>query len=116
MFIAYLVAAILLAAVLAVSARGKVTGDQRVTATLVTVGVPQNWYRYLAGCEAAGALGLLVGLAVPAIGIAAAAGVVLYFVGAAIAHLRAHDGKGLSPPLSLLTIALAALVLRITSM
>jgi hypothetical protein len=44
----------------------------------------------LGALKLAGAAGLLVGLAgLPAIGIAAATGLVLYFIGAVIAHLRA---------------------------
>jgi hypothetical protein len=41
--------------------------------------------------KAAGALGLLIGIRVPLIGIAAAVGLVLFFVGAIVTHLRAHD-------------------------
>jgi hypothetical protein len=40
---------------------------------------------------AAGAVGLLVGFAVPALGTAAAIGLVLYFVCAVTAHLRVRD-------------------------
>ena len=34
---------------------------------------------------------MLIGIGVPAIGIAAAAGLVLFFIGAIITHLRGHD-------------------------
>jgi len=65
----------------------------------------------LATAELAGGIGLLVGLAVPAIGIAAAVGVVAYFVGAVITHIRADD-KAIVAPVMLGIVALAALVLR----
>jgi DoxX-like protein len=50
--------------------------------------VPRSWVPVLGALLAAGSLGLLAGFAVPALGILAAAGLALYFVGALIAHLR----------------------------
>jgi hypothetical protein len=50
--------------------------------------VPRSWVPMLGTFLAAGALGLLAGFAVPLLGALAAAGLVLYFVGALIAHLR----------------------------
>ncbi|HEY7100548.1 MAG TPA: DoxX family protein [Mycobacteriales bacterium] len=54
------------------------------------------------------AAGLLAGLAVPALGTAAAAGLVAYFLIAVTAHLRAHDFR-LAWPLLYLSLAGAAL-------
>jgi hypothetical protein len=42
---------------------------------------------------AAGSLGLVAGFAVPALGTAAASGLVLYFLAAAGAHVRARDAR-----------------------
>jgi len=50
--------------------------------------IPRSWVPRLGLALAAGSLGLLAGLAVPLIGTLAAAGLVLYFVGALVAHLR----------------------------
>src|SRR6185295_9839324 len=50
--------------------------------------LPRSWMPRLGGALAAGSLGLLAGFAVPLVGVLAAAGLVLYFVGALIAHLR----------------------------
>ncbi|WIM92619.1 DoxX family protein [Actinoplanes oblitus] len=50
--------------------------------------LPMWWRWMLAGMLAAGALGLLLGFAVPLLGTLAAGGLVLYFAGALIAHLR----------------------------
>jgi hypothetical protein len=50
--------------------------------------VPRSWVPVLGALLAAGSLGLLAGFAVPPLGKLAAAGLVLYFVGALIAHLR----------------------------
>ena len=50
--------------------------------------VPRSWVPRLGAALAAGSLGLLAGFAVPVLGTLAAAGLVLYFAGALIAHLR----------------------------
>ena len=50
--------------------------------------VPRSWIPVLGSLLAAGSLGLLTGFAVPLIGVLAAGGLVLYFLGALIAHLR----------------------------
>jgi len=50
--------------------------------------VPRSWIPRLGMALAAGSLGLLAGFAVPLLGTLAAAGLVLYFIGALIAHLR----------------------------
>jgi len=62
---------------------------------------------------AAGAVGLLVGFAVPLLRVFAAAGLVLYFIGAFIAHLRVGSRKLVGPAVFLAT-AVAALVLNLT--
>jgi DoxX-like family len=51
-------------------------------------GVPRSWVPWLGAALAAGSLGLVAGFAVPPVGTLAAVGLVLYFVGALIAHLR----------------------------
>jgi hypothetical protein len=76
--------------------------------------VPESWLPILGVLKGAGALGLLVGIAVPPIGIAAAAGLTLFFIGALITHLRARDlSLGNGVPVIFLVVALAALVLGI---
>ncbi|MFD6098168.1 DoxX family protein [Nocardiopsis flavescens] len=55
------------------------------------LGVPRRWIPLLGALLGAGSLGLLLGLAVPAVGTAASAGLVLYFLGALAAHLRVGD-------------------------
>jgi hypothetical protein len=54
-----------------------------VVANSAEVHVPRSWLPVLGALKLAGAVGLLVGVfGVPAIGIAAATGLVLFFVGA----------------------------------
>ncbi|WP_166982312.1 DoxX family protein [Paramicrobacterium fandaimingii] len=51
-------------------------------------GVPRRYVPVLGTLLAVGAIGLLAGLVVPPIGVVASAGLVLYFMGAILAHLR----------------------------
>jgi len=86
-----------------------------VLITAAKVGVPESWLPMLGILKAAGALGLLVGLiGVPLIGTAAAVGLVLFFVGAIITHLRVGDCS-ISPATAFLLLAVAALVLGLVS-
>ncbi|NEW45761.1 DoxX family protein [Nocardia cyriacigeorgica] len=55
------------------------------------VRVPLSWTRPIGTVFLAGALGLVAGFALPAVGIAAAGGLVLHFGCAIIAHLRVRD-------------------------
>jgi hypothetical protein len=57
---------------------------------------------------ASGAVGLVIGLAVPALGTAAAIGLVLYFVCAVSAHLRVGD-RQIGGAVFFLLIAAAAM-------
>jgi hypothetical protein len=50
--------------------------------------IPRRYVPVLGSLLAAGTVGLLAGFAVPLLGLAAAAGLVLYFTGALVAHLR----------------------------
>jgi uncharacterized membrane protein YphA (DoxX/SURF4 family) len=116
MFIACAVIAGLLALGLLPSAWTKLTRQQRVVQTFTgQLGVPLRLYPFLAACEIAGAAGLIIGLWYRPLGIAAAAGVALYFVGAIGAHLRENDVKGIVTPVLILILAVAALVLRTAS-
>jgi uncharacterized membrane protein len=96
------------------SSIGMLTRQPAVVESLGKAEVPDHWYPGLAALKMAGAVGLIVGLWVPAIGIAAAAGLVLYFIGAAVFHVRAGD-RNIAPPAILAVVSLAALVLRAAS-
>ena len=58
-------------------------------------------------------MGLMLGILWPPLGVAAGMGLVLYFVGAVVAHLRVGDVKGIGPALFMLVLSVGALVLRI---
>lgn len=114
MGIAYLVIAILLAAILVFSGLGKLRRDPRIVRVIhELVGVPMKYFPLLAACEFAGAMGLVLGIWWPLLGVAAGIGVVLYFVGAIVSHLRVGDVRGIGPAAFLLTMAAGALVTRI---
>lgn len=116
MFISYVVVGVLLALVLIASGRAKLVGDEKVVGGIVGLGVPVAWIPRLALLEIAAGLGLAAGIAYRPLGIAAAAGVVAYFVGALATHLRARDVKGLPTPSALLLAGAAALLLAVGSL
>jgi hypothetical protein len=111
---AYLVITAIVALMVAFSGLGKIRRDPRqVRVVHETVGVPLKYLPLLAACEFAGALGMVVGIWWPPLGVAAGAGLVLYFVGAIVSHLRVGDFKGIGPAAFMLVVAAGALALRI---
>jgi DoxX-like family len=114
MFTAYLIVTILAAAANAFSATLDFIRYKQVLINMAKAGVPESWITMLGALKAAGALGLLIGILVPLIGTAAAVGLVLFFVGAIITHLRERDYSfGLA--VVFLLLAVAALVSRLAS-
>jgi len=79
------------------------------------VGVPPTWLLPLGALKLAGALGLIVGIIVPLVGIAAAIGLILFFVCAIFAHLRVGWYATLPFPMAFLLLAVGALVLCLAS-
>ncbi len=76
------------------------------------VHVPRSWIPPLAALKAAGAAGLLIGLLwLPPLGTAAAIGLVLFYVGALITHVRARVLYNIAFPATFLALAVATLVL-----
>jgi hypothetical protein len=85
-------------------------------ANSVRVGVPSSWLPALGTLKVAGALGLLLGLAgTPYIGTAAAIGLVLFFLGAIGAHLRAHEHHHVITTVGYLALASASLAASLAS-
>ncbi|MFJ3584381.1 DoxX family protein [Streptomyces sp. NPDC090127] len=82
-----------------------------VVQPLTEYGVPRSWWTWLGLAKAAGAVGLVVGLWVPAIALAAGIGVVLYFTGAVVTVIRARQYPHVAWPLMYAAPAVAALVL-----
>ena len=92
------------------------THNKSVAEAAETLGVPVSWMVRLGFLLAAGSLGLVAGFAVPALGTAAACGLVLYFVCAAGAHIRARDTRLLSWVnwAAFFSLAVAALAVGLT--
>jgi SNF family Na+-dependent transporter len=108
MYVVYLVTTIAAALANGYAACLDFAGAQSVKAVADRVGVSRRWMVPLGTLLASGAVGLVAGLAVPALGTAAALGLVLYFVCAVIAHLRVHD-RQLGGAVFFLLLAAAAL-------
>jgi hypothetical protein len=114
MFTAYLVVTALASVANTFSATLDFVRYQKILLAMARAGVPESWLTTLGVLKAAGALGLLVGIVVPSVGIAAASGLILFFVAAIITHLRVRDDSfGLAAVFLLL--AVAALVLRLAT-
>jgi hypothetical protein len=109
-FVAYVTVTILGAVFNGAAAVTYLIGHEYPKAQADMKGVPRTWVPVLGLLLAAGTVGLLAGLAVPLLGTLAASGLVLYFIGAIIAHLRvgSHDIVG---GIVFLSTATAALVL-----
>lgn len=114
MFVATVIVSVLLALAAVGSGGAKLSKQPKIVENLTGLGVPLSWFPRLAAAEIAGGIGLLVGLKVAPLGIAAAIGLIAYFFGAVATHLRAKD-KNFAPPAALLVLAVAALVLRIAT-
>lgn len=113
---AYLIIAVAAAAANLWAAAGDFLRTSATVANAATVEVPSSWLVPLGALKAAGAAGLLAGIAVPAIGVAAAVGLILFFVCAVFAHLRVRWYSTLPFPATFLALAAAALLTRLASL
>ena len=114
MNIALIVLALLLGVAATGSALGKLRRVPSVVESMHGVGVSDSQIRVLALLESLGALGLLIGIWIMPVGVAAAAGLTLYFIGALIAHARVKAPiKESVPPLVLAVLALATTLLEL---
>jgi hypothetical protein len=116
MFVATVIVSSLLAAALAFSAARKLSHRPEVVRTYVRAGVPEDKLDYLALILLSGAAGLVLGLFWGPIGVAAAAGLLIYFIVAVAFHIRADDAEHLPTPLAISLIAAAALILRLATL
>jgi hypothetical protein len=91
MEVTYVVITIMAALANGYAAALNFVGADSVKVVADRVQVSRAWMVPLGTVLASGAVGLLTGFAVPALGIAAAIGLVLYFICAVTAHLRVRD-------------------------
>jgi len=113
MNIALVVLATLLGLVATFSAFGKYSMNERAVESLFRLGLKKRQIRLLGTVEILGALGLLVGIWIPILGLLASIGFVLYFLGAVFAHIRARDSaKDIGPALILLVLSILVALLQ----
>ncbi|WP_405163791.1 DoxX family protein [Nocardia sp. NBC_01499] len=112
---AYVIVTIAAAIAMLIASGVDVFRAQWVRDNMKSYGIPE-WTLYpLAVIKAAGAFGLLAGLAIPPLGLAAALCLVLYFIGALIAIIRSHGYRDLGYPMPYLVLAAASLTLFVAS-
>lgn len=116
MFIATFALSALLALVFAFAGGSKVAGNAKLLEGGAHLGYSAGSYKVIGGLEAAGGAGLLIGLWLAPLGVAAATGLVLMMAGAVISHARVKDPVAeTAAPLVLGLVTAAALVLRIVT-
>ncbi len=104
----YLVTTILAALGNGYAASLNFVGAESVKVVADRVRVSRRWMVPLGALLASAAVGLLAGFAAPALGTAAAIGLVLYFICAVTAHLRVRD-RQIGGAVFFLLLAVAAL-------
>ena len=111
MFVAGAAVSIVLALVLFFTAYATFTGREAVRRGIEEVGFPVSLLWFLGLAQFAGAVGLIAGLRLPPLSVAAAAGLVLYFLGAVGAHVRVGHPRNARPSALILLGCVVALVL-----
>ncbi|MEV5200564.1 DoxX family protein [Streptomyces sp. NPDC053720] len=112
MFIAYVIVTAATVAANAAIAAADFAKAEFVLANSAEVNLPRTWLPRLATLKAAGAVGLLAGLVgFRLLGLAAATGLVLFYVGAMAAHVRARVFHNIAFPGAYLALAVASLAL-----
>lgn len=116
MFVVTVVLAVLLSLTYAASGGQKVAGVTSAMENADHLRVPRGPYKVIGGLELLAVVGLLIGLAVWPLGVAAGAGLALLMAGAVVTHLRAGDGVArFAPALVLGVLALLEAVFRALS-
>jgi uncharacterized membrane protein YphA (DoxX/SURF4 family) len=104
-----------LAAAYVLPGSAKLLAHPKMRRAAAHFGIPWSRYRLLGIAELAAAAGVLIGIWGPALGAAAAIGMILLLVGALITHRRAGDPvKEAVPALLVLLITVAYLAVTLT--
>jgi hypothetical protein len=111
MSIAHVVVTLLAAAMAGYSAGALLFRAAWVVQALGDYRVPRPWWPWLGAAKAAGAVGLVVGLFVPVVGVLAGVGLALYFAGAVGTVIRARRYAHIAFPLVYAAPVVGALVL-----
>lgn len=115
MLIAFTIISVVLAAIFLLTGIRILLAGKAVRADAAHHGYSITAFRLIGIAEIAGAVGLVIGLWVAPLGIAAAAGLALLMIGAAGSHLAKHDPVGrVAVPTVLALLSAALVVLRLT--
>ncbi|RRS00401.1 DoxX family protein [Glycomyces terrestris] len=113
MFVAFAVVNVLAIAANAVESVANFMGAAWVKRNSRAVGVPDSWLPFLGFVKGAAAVGLAVGFFWRPLGIAAAAGLVLFFVLATALHVKERVFHNFAGPVMFLGLSVAALWLML---
>jgi hypothetical protein len=111
MYVAHIIVTVLAALMAGFSGTVLLMRADWIVQALTDYRVPRTWWTWLGLAKAAGAVGLVVGLFVPVIGVVAGVGLVLYFVGAAVTVARARVYSHIPFPLVYAAPVVGALAL-----
>jgi hypothetical protein len=116
LFVATAVLSSVLSLLYAIGGVGKLLGARQQVKTAEHLGIPWARYRLIGVAEVAASIGLLIGLAVVPIGVAAAVGLILLMAGALAFRIRVGDGPAfLLGDTMFLLLAAATAALRLAS-
>jgi hypothetical protein len=115
MYVAHIIVTVLAALMAGFSGTVLLMRADWIVQALTDYRVPRTWWTWLGLAKAAGAVGLVVGLFVPVIGVAAGIGLVLYFAGAAVTVARARSYAHIPFPLVYAAPVVGALALGLAA-
>jgi len=115
-FVATIIVGVVLALAFLGAGTPKIVAMKQMRDSAEHFGLSINAYRVIGALEVAAAAGLLIGLGVAALGVAAAIGLVALMIGALIFHVRAGDPAKMWAPVPVLAVlAVVYIVLRLAS-
>ena len=111
----FLVLSLLLALACMGPASAKLAGAPAVRESAAHFGIPWNRYRLISVPELAAAIGVVAGLRLHALGVAAACGMAILLIAALIAHRRARDSIAtMAPALAAFAVTAGYLAVALT--
>jgi uncharacterized membrane protein YphA (DoxX/SURF4 family) len=116
MFVATVILTLVLAAVFLGAGIPKILGTKTSLRMRDQLQINPRLYRVVGFLEIAAVAGLLIGLVVPVLSVAAAVGLALLMIGGIVTHISAGEAKGSLPAAVIFAAAVAAATLRILSM
>jgi hypothetical protein len=115
MFVAFVVVTLITVALNAVESVANLMRAEWVKRNSRAVGLSDSWLPFLGVVKGAAAAGLAVGLFWRPLGVAAALGLVVFFVLAMAAHVRARVYYNIAGPLLFLALSVATLWLMLVA-